>query len=1181
MVDMNMMVNLFEDSDDSFDGNGYELEEVDRRNQETLERLRRECENFNWERVEQRYSFYCGVVDLTLGWIYHWDRYLPDVRDIFTLEQIDYLLKESVINRLDHLRLQGEQFIKFVLRAHYKDQPDVDEDGRPSSRRTTALHHVSADDTSFRVVSDLFDIYDRLDVNYADESGLTHFHVACQFGCYDTVDEFLRLGQDPNLLVRETGDSPLHFAVKAEFNGRTVIESLLRKGADPNLANKEGSTALHEICKADYDQNTVNAFFELSSENNHSVLIDARDVRGNTPLHSALAYGNKRATELLLRKGADSSLANAEGLTTLHIICKRIKDDDLVDFFFNIHDDLQQTVRIDVLDNEGMTPLKWAVVNLLPHVLDVLLDRGADISNFAFPAEDYFYESLEDYEWNASELLRQASGILSVVERLERRGYELDRKGAITITKFFAKNRLFLYPEYPAELESCWRSEAFVRTARGIMIKSNLSLYDLMRLRPEEAENRVTYMEYFELACTKKLEVFPVWSHLNPCVLHLCEKLARGFFRRWAIFCLAGSMFDRLPVLCRDAIVDLLTNEDLGASSPPPNLRDIFRAEAIDYFLTEAVMYRDSDCERAEQFIRFVSASGYKAEPTDLNQYGRPSPRRTTLVHRAIGKNWDSTVIKYLMRFYDGCDVNYVDESGLTHFHVACWKGYNDLVQRFLDYGRVDPNDRLWRGQSPLYLAVRGGHDNVIASLLRGGADPSSVDAAGRTALHYVCELWGRDRLASIIFELGRENNHRVLIDARDNEGNAPLLLAVSKGNFQSLGEFLLRKGADPNLANAEGSTALHEICKRDYEQDLVNAFFELSRENNHPVLINAQDNGGNTALHWAAGKGNKKLVEYLLRRGADSSLANAEGKTALHVICKRDKEDDLIDTYFNVCAEVNQAVQVDAEDNFRVTPLEWAVTRFRPHVVDVLLNRGADITDFVFPEEDVFSGSKEDICRNASLLRRASGALACVELLEARGYAMKLAEALRLMKIFAFNAIYEQPLDRARFRHCRRNEQFQRQAREIMMSSDVSLYDAMQTRAELAEDRLNYMDYYKFALSSEWAKIPQAHSLACAVHLCEKSTRGFFRRWAIFTVADSMFDRLPVLCRDAIFELLPNKDLRTVVMAGDPDQNEYPTYFSMWNPMVTMNLTLNVSSKLQQTKNRCFKWKLLLLLQI
>uniref|UniRef100_A0ABD2XI35 Uncharacterized protein n=1 Tax=Trichogramma kaykai TaxID=54128 RepID=A0ABD2XI35_9HYME len=566
MVDMNMAVNLFEDSDDSFDGNGYELEEVDRRNQETLEKLRRECENFNWEVVEERYSFFCRVVDLTIGWIYHWERYLPNIRDILRPEQIDYLLKESVINRLDHLRIQGEQFIKFALRAHYKDQPDVDEDGRPFLRRTTALHHVSANDTRPRVVLDLFDIYNRFDVNYADESGLTHFHVACQFGCCDVAGKFLRLGQDPNLLVRETGDSPLHFAVTAEFNGRTVIESLFRKGANPNLANVKGSTALHAICKGDYNQDIVNAFFELSLEYNHQVLIDAQDVGGNAPLHTALAYGNKRAAELLLRKGADSSLANAEGLTPLHIICKRIKDDDLVDFFFNIHDDLHQTVRINVLDNEGMTPLKWAVVYLMPHAVDVLLDRGADMSQFTFPAGDHFYAALEDdYEFTASELLRKASGILAVLERLERRGYELDRSGAITITKFFAKNRLFLYPENPAQLESCWRNQAFVRTTREIMINPNLSLYDLMQLRPEEAENRVTYMEYFELSCTKKLEAFPVWGYVWPCVVHLCEKLDRGFFRRWAMNTFLEFMGDRLPILCCDMIIDHpLTNEDLG-----------------------------------------------------------------------------------------------------------------------------------------------------------------------------------------------------------------------------------------------------------------------------------------------------------------------------------------------------------------------------------------------------------------------------------------------------------------------------------------------------------------------------------------------------------------------------------------------------------------------------------------
>ncbi|CAB0043609.1 unnamed protein product [Trichogramma brassicae] len=423
---------------------------------ELLTKLKIMRDKVNWKVEKERRLFLHQLYPMARNLYFYWRYFAPKKvlyhRDIFRREEIDWLLIEDAKNNS-----QGGSLVEFFVDTGYKDQPDVDPDGKPSPRRTTAVHHVARLDLTNEnehneVIRALFEIYDRFDVNYVDESGLTHFHVACMYNLNHIVQKFLELGQDPNCLVIETVNPPLHLAL-ANYNFE-MTELLLRHGANPNFTNIHGETPLHIICWMYFDEiYLTELFFKANDKTNQLVQIDAQEKFGNTPLNYAVHRGNDNIAKLLLRNGANPNLANEDGLTPLHFICMSVQEDDFVEFLFKFVDDKHEQLEVDARDKKGRTPLEYAVAHLLPNTVDLLLDHGADVSNFVFPTTSDF-----DCEWitlyqGVSFRLRLVYGLLAIVNSLEKRGYKVDQSDVSTIMKIFIKYNGF---KKLADFEERW-----------------------------------------------------------------------------------------------------------------------------------------------------------------------------------------------------------------------------------------------------------------------------------------------------------------------------------------------------------------------------------------------------------------------------------------------------------------------------------------------------------------------------------------------------------------------------------------------------------------------------------------------------------------------------------------------------------------------------------------------------
>ncbi|CAB0044210.1 unnamed protein product [Trichogramma brassicae] len=205
--------------------------------QEQFKRLKSMRENVNWDSEAERRELFDELRDLFNGW----NERLPNLRDIFRREEMDWLLTEFV--KTDDGKSPPHPILNFAIEARYRDEPELGADGKPSSvRRTTPLHHLFKFCTFpywNGVARDLFRIYDRFDVNYTDERGRTHFHAACQYGCNQAVRQFLESGLDLKRLVQETDltviDPPLYLALNNQ--NKEVFTLLLKHGADPNFGH--------------------------------------------------------------------------------------------------------------------------------------------------------------------------------------------------------------------------------------------------------------------------------------------------------------------------------------------------------------------------------------------------------------------------------------------------------------------------------------------------------------------------------------------------------------------------------------------------------------------------------------------------------------------------------------------------------------------------------------------------------------------------------------------------------------------------------------------------------------------------------------------------------------------------------------------------------------------------------
>ena len=119
--------------------------------------------------------------------------------------------------------------------------------------------------------------------------------------------------------------------------------------------------------------------------------------------------------------------------------------------------------------------------------------------------------------------------------------------------------------------------------------------------------------------------------------------------------------------------------------------------------------------------------------------------------------------------------------------HYAARHGHKFCISLLLDCSNIDVNARTMWGLTPLMLAANSRCSEAALQLVGAGAAVTSRDRAHKTVLHHAVKS-DMDTLAQWLLELGADPN------AADSDGNTPLIEALVAGK-QSMVALLVRFG--------------------------------------------------------------------------------------------------------------------------------------------------------------------------------------------------------------------------------------------------------------------------------------------------------------------------------------------------------------------------------------------------
>jgi len=216
-----------------------------------------------------------------------------------------------------------------------------------------------------------------------------------------------------------------------------------------------------------------------------------------------------------------------------------------------------------------------------------------------------------------------------------------------------------------------------------------------------------------------------------------------------------------------------------------------------------------------------------------------------------------------------------IETCNIEQVCVAAWNSNLEVLGGLLE--QVRKGGVSSTGYGPTHFAASLGNVEVMEFLLTGGVDKNERDADGNSALMWVVSSDGSEDLMDSLVDHGADVNLQNFV------GETALFIACARG-LEDKVEYLLENGADVSIANLDGATPLHAAAGFG-DVAIVSLLVR------HGAAVAAGDDEGDSSLHWAVREGKPEAINILMQLGASVSQPNDDGETALDLALSLEEE--------------------------------------------------------------------------------------------------------------------------------------------------------------------------------------------------------------------------------------------------------------------------------------------------